>query len=129
MSKNKNLTVQGVHARVEQLAQDFQENLRLFKEEFIKEKSLLKLSYQHPAMNFCSNDYSLNQLKSEVNHLKKETDNTANKINKLEMEHNLNYIIVHGISETEDNICDSLLSIFNNNLKISVVKKDLNQYF
>lgn len=140
MSKNKTITIQGVNARVEELAAEFRKGMQDFRDLYLENRAPSTSSTNTETNNdsFLSKfelfestiTVSLNNLRSEVKKLKQEMVTLSMEINKTESIRNQNFLIIHGVQEsTTSDLYSEILQIFINKNKVEISKRDIKQCY
>lgn len=144
----KNITLREVNARVDQLSAEFQNGFKEFKSEFAAKFECMPESGVNTANKKFSDflakfekfeahiNSALSLLKNDVQCLKEQVDSLNSKCKYMELKSYYNYIIVHGLEESGENVYDNLLKLINRRLfdvnseNATIVKKvDINRCY
>lgn len=131
MSSRSATNLKEVSSRVDQLAAEFNSGLSMLREEFSKfkkaEMSTSTGSESNQNMEQleerigkfqASIKSSLDELIIDVNSLKVSAGVQQTKVRNLELKHNGNCVVVHGLKEEEPDLYALAINVFSNNLKI-----------
>lgn len=128
--------IKELNVRIDKLSEEFKKGIDGFKDEFLKSQST--------AITFTNTDVSpldllkkfenrindaINEIKVDIDSLKNNVNTVKKKQQNLEMKHNINLLLVHGISESEKDLVESVVKICNNKIEVQVKKDDLNQCY
>lgn len=137
MAKN----LKELNARVEELAVKFDKGMSDFKKTFMDSNvfaatvpsggELPKSDLESKFISFKRDILaSLASLKDDISHLKQTQLENSVIINKVQMLHNSNNLIIHGITETpEVDIYNAVIDLFHNKLKVEVKKTDISNCY
>lgn len=134
MVKNQ-VTLGSVNARVEQLAEQFKESMEDFRNKLMQDKTanskpedasdlLSKFSAFETSIK-----NSLEELKDEVNTLKRESTTISSKVNATEFHKNMKILVIHGIKEKSTDVYKEVLEIFQNKLNVSITMNEIDRCF
>lgn len=138
MGKTKPLTVNEVNQRVEELSENMKQGMAEIKSLLSMSSVSTSTSDNAPAgpnvdilnsfKKFESEMYlSLEQLKSDINVLKEESNTTSNRVKNIELKNNYNYIIIHGFAENDNSdLLQDVIQLISDKVNIQVKKEAIN---
>lgn len=122
-----------VNARVEKLASDFNSGLSMLQEEFSKLKNSYTSAGAEKQPDFLEKlksfqekiSTSLGDLIKDVGNLKAISNTLQLRVQSMEMKHNSNFVILHGIPEQNPDIFSTAIKLFSEKLNIKLDKSEL----
>lgn len=129
---SKTITVRELSLRLDEMAKTFQSDLSKFKEEVVNvvptsitRKDTVDEDFICRFAKFEEkvND-DINKIKQQLNNISKSQQNMPD-IDKYIEQNNNKKILIHGLEEVDDDIYDTVLSIFDEKMEITLDKKDI----
>ncbi|CAG9772348.1 unnamed protein product [Ceutorhynchus assimilis] len=134
--KSQNLTLKIVNTRVDLLSKQFNDGINILRTEFAKiSQAPITISGDCENSEFLkklnsfqeSISSSLQEIKMQVSDIKSELSKVKQDISKMELQHNVNTLLIHGLSEEQGkDLYTTVLSFFQQKLNIQLNKNHIN---
>lgn len=125
------LTVDALNTKIENMAEEFQKELRTFKSKVLNDS----VSDDHGSHETLLDKFNKmeERLNSRINDLKSDlqTLNTSlnKKINSMSLQENLNYVIFHGIKEDNESDYEKIVCVIKTKLKVDIKKDNISHVY